>query len=455
MVGINDLIGKNFGKWTVISFSHKDKYYQKYWICRCTCGVEKSIQQAQLINGYSVRCRACAYRDRRIYKPIAIGEKYGKWTVVAFTDRPSFVIARCDCGNTKPVNSQSLLYGNSLKCPSCRGRDANIKHGHNCKGKVTQEYRAWCNMKNRCINPNCEQYKNYGGRNIGIFPKWLNSFEVFLADVGPAPSKEYSLERRDPYGNYEPGNVYWVFRSNQVLNRRIMYVYKDKKISLRSLSKKYKVQPKMIKKLLFRANYSLRGLKEYSKLNHFQKTQFGIFLNKNIVLSIDELKKIQNSNSSKRHPYYYRWHSIIQRCYNPENKDYVNYGGRGIKVDPILQTFDGFRYVIEKSLGPKPTENSQLDRMNTDGDYSLSNLRWATPTEQAINKRSALKINGQSVSISKIKRELNISPRAISILIKNGWNEDGLVWYSKLAFKEKKEKAILSKRLQQHEAMNR
>lgn len=76
-------------------------------------------------------------------------------------------------------------------------------------------------MKNRCTNPKCQRYEIYGGRGIKVCDRWTASYEAFLADVGRRPGPEYSLDRYpDRDGNYEPGNVRWATRSEQMLNRR-------------------------------------------------------------------------------------------------------------------------------------------------------------------------------------------------------------------------------------------
>ena len=446
-------IGKTFGKWTVLKFSYKNQHYQKFYFCRCECGTEKDVQLTQVINGYSLRCKKCADSERRIHDPIKIGGKYGKWTVIAFCEKDlSFVFAQCECGKTKRLIAASLLYGASLKCPSCRGRDGNIKHGHNRKGRVKPEYQAWCNMKNRCLNPNVKEYKNYGGRGILIHEPWINSYETFLADVGAKPSKDHSLERLDPNGHYKPGNVVWELRSKQVLNRRIMYEHNGQKISIRSLSIEYAIKPVMVKKLLYQANYSLEELDQYSKLSHFKKTQMGISLKKGEPLSIQNLKELPEAKPSLRHPLKSTFHSMMQRCSNPKNKDYHNYGGRGIKVHIHLQTFKGFLEYIEQNLGSK-SPNSQLDRINPEGDYEPGNLRWSTSRVQAINKRGALKINGSTVSASEISEKYGLSAGAVVGLIKIGWNVEGIEFYAGLTFKQKKEKAILTKKTPQDVAL--
>jgi|ERR1039458_7843743 hypothetical protein len=79
------------------------------------------------------------------------------------------------------------------------------------------EYAIYQSAKDRCTNPNSQRWYTHGAR--GIKMNFL-SFDEFYAFIGPRPSKDYSLERIDNNGNYEPGNVKWATRSEQQLNKR-------------------------------------------------------------------------------------------------------------------------------------------------------------------------------------------------------------------------------------------
>lgn len=79
----------------------------------------------------------------------------------------------------------------------------------------------WKAMKNRCYNENSIDYPNYGGRGIKVCDEWLHDFQKYADYIGPKPAPNYQLDRIDNNGNYEPGNVRWVDKSTQMINRRI------------------------------------------------------------------------------------------------------------------------------------------------------------------------------------------------------------------------------------------
>jgi len=84
----------------------------------------------------------------------------------------------------------------------------------------TPEYQAWQDMKRRCYDKKRKSFKSYGARGIIVCDRWLNSFDNFINDLGERPSNEYSLDRIDNNGNYEPSNCKWSLNIDQQRNKR-------------------------------------------------------------------------------------------------------------------------------------------------------------------------------------------------------------------------------------------
>src|SRR5215469_1511097 len=147
------------------------------------------------------------------------GQMFGNWLVLAWAGRynqSSLWLCRCHCGRFAVVGRESLKYGRSKGCNLCyhkrRHLQASVAH--------RAEYKVWYNMKNRCLNPKRVDYHRYGGRGIGICSRWINSFEAFLQDMGPRPSRSHSIDRIDNDRGYEKDNCRWATRKEQSCNRR-------------------------------------------------------------------------------------------------------------------------------------------------------------------------------------------------------------------------------------------
>jgi hypothetical protein len=104
------------------------------------------------------------------------------------------------------------------------------------------------------------------------------------------------------------------------------------------------------------------------------------------VVEASDTEKVEAPNY--KHPLRGSWAAMRQRCNNPNHHRYHVYGERGISVFSAWDHRDGFtafRDWVEETLGPRPSDQHTLDRVNNDGDYEPGNLRWATSLEQNRN----------------------------------------------------------------------
>ena len=119
---------------------------------------------------------------------------------------------------------------------------------------------------------------------------------------------------------------------------------------------------------------------------------------------------------------YKTWGNMIQRCNNPNNNSYVNYGGRGITIcDVWIDSFEEFRDWAETN-GYR--NDLSIDRIDNDKGYGPDNCRWVTNQEQQANTRNNtnLTLNGESHHISEWARIIGISQSALSHRLRRGWD---------------------------------
>lgn len=149
------------------------------------------------------------------------GRTYGRWTVVSFshTKKPhDYYNCRCECGTERVVQAPSLRSGTSVSCGCYRvdiNRDLHWKHG----AVKHPAYQSWTAMRRRCEDPEFIRYKDYGGRGISFCEEW-REFSGFWNDMGPTWRPGLTLERKDVNGNYTPSNCTWVTRFEQGQNKR-------------------------------------------------------------------------------------------------------------------------------------------------------------------------------------------------------------------------------------------
>lgn len=119
---------------------------------------------------------------------------------------------------------------------------------------------------------------------------------------------------------------------------------------------------------------------------------------------------------------YASWTGLIQRCYNQKDKNYLNYGGRGITV--CRRWLDSFENFLA-DMGVKPA-NKTIDRNNNDGNYEKSNCQWATCKEQARNRRTNLLITHRNKTKTVVEwaEKLGINYNTLYDRIYRGWSAE-------------------------------
>lgn len=158
------------------------------------------------------------------------GKTYGKLEVIRVATAAeiegrktpgAWWFCRCSCGNTRAVSRIALRRGLTTMCKPCAEGERVRKYKNSKRvitGTVPEElkttYSAWQSMRSR-VSEGSHEYQK-----IEVCERWSTSFWKFLEDMGQRPSPEHSLDRLDPDGNYEPGNVRWATHEEQVANRR-------------------------------------------------------------------------------------------------------------------------------------------------------------------------------------------------------------------------------------------
>lgn len=210
-----DLIGRRFGRLTVIAEAYKTQS-GIYWKCKCDCGNYTNVRASILKHGKTKSCGCGMGWNKLDLK----GKRFGRLVALEEVGRSSegqvLWKCQCDCGNTSLVRATALRSGHIRSC-GCASQEAVTKHGMS----KTRLHRIWCLITDRCENPHNGSWDNYGGRGIKVCSEWRNSFEAFRDwSLANGYQDDLSIDRINNDGDYEPNNCRWATVKEQSRNRR-------------------------------------------------------------------------------------------------------------------------------------------------------------------------------------------------------------------------------------------
>lgn len=222
-------IGARFGMLTITKICKSTKEVE----CLCDCGKKITIPYSNLTNKIVNSCGCSTYETARekgrkekhkSHRTSLQGQIFSQLKVLEEVEIPDKKYKRfwkciCSCGNEVVVEQGNLKQGLTTSCGCARKKKHTIHNFSN-----TRIYRIWNGMKSRCYNPNTPDYQYYGLKGISVCEEWLNDFLTFHEwSLKNGYSENLTIDRINPFRNYEPSNCRWVDRKEQAKNTRKNY----------------------------------------------------------------------------------------------------------------------------------------------------------------------------------------------------------------------------------------
>lgn len=232
---LKDLTGQRFGHLAVKEYVRDGKKHG--WRCVCDCGKETIVETHKLTTGHTKSC-GCQRGGKGILDKPLIGKRFGRllvtehlgYYVVNGKTHGQLYRCQCDCGNTIDVPYTSLKSGLTKSCGCLIQdvlRDRNTVHGHAHRNKKERLYLVWEAMNKRCNCPTNKSYKYYGAKGVRVCEEWKD-YENFRKwayangydENAPMSKHTCTIDRINPYGDYDPSNCRWADAYTQAQNKR-------------------------------------------------------------------------------------------------------------------------------------------------------------------------------------------------------------------------------------------
>lgn len=216
-----------------MKFEHNQNKTYTWVKCSCEDKTEFEVKLASLVDGNTKSCRCLQreiQRERAIERNTIHGqsqnsenELYKKWNRMKYESGVDVCI---EWREYLDFEKWSLENGYIEGYHIYRIDEDGIYEPLNCLWHsmgIAEErlYQTWSDMINRCRNPNCDSYKNYGGRGIQVCDEWKKRYFIFKDWAMKNGYKDnLTIERKNVNGHYEPKNCTWIPIEDQYKNKR-------------------------------------------------------------------------------------------------------------------------------------------------------------------------------------------------------------------------------------------